>query len=62
MQFDFDCERFLETDSEGYVILEGTFQKSIKKAHEVFVNQIIDSIGWASSKVKLNYKKNKFSF
>jgi len=52
MQFDFNCERFLETDSEGYVILEGTFQKDIKKAHEVFVNQIIDSIGWASSKVK----------
>jgi hypothetical protein len=56
MQFDFDCERFLETDKEGFKILEGTFQKDIKKAHEIFVNQIIDSIGWASSKVN-KYKK-----
>jgi hypothetical protein len=52
MQFDYNCERFLETDSEGFAILEGTSQKDIKKAHEVFVNQMIDSIGWASSKVK----------
>ena len=53
MQFDFNCERFLESDSEGYVILHGTYQKDVKKGHEVFVNQIIDSVGWASSKVKL---------
>ena len=53
MQFDYNCERFLESDSEGYVTLQGAYQKDIKRGHEVFVNQIIDSVGWASSKVKL---------
>lgn len=52
MQFNFDCQRILETDKEGYVILEGSFIKAIKPAYLLFVNQILEAIGYASSKVK----------
>lgn len=52
MQFNFDCERVLETNNEGFTILEGSFPKAIKPAYLLFVNQILDAIGYASSKVK----------
>jgi len=52
MQFNFDCERILETDKDGFAILEGSFLEGIKPAYLLFVNQILDAIGFASSKVK----------
>lgn len=53
MQFNFDCERILETDKEGFAVLEGSFIKAIKPAYLLFVNQILDAIGFASSKVNI---------
>lgn len=55
MQFNFECERILETDKDGFAILEGSFVKGIKPAYLLFVNQILDAIGFASSKVILLY-------
>jgi len=54
MQFNFDCQRILETDKNGFAVLEGSFIKSIKPAYLLFVNQMLDAIGYASSKVKKN--------
>lgn len=60
MQFNFDCQRILETDNDGFAVLEGSFIKAIKPAYLLFVNQIIDAIGYASSKV--NSKKIVINF
>jgi hypothetical protein len=57
MLFNFDCQRILETDKDGFAVLEGSFIKSIKPAYLLFVNQMLDAIGYASSKVKKIYCK-----
>jgi len=51
MQFNFDCQRILDSDLDGFAILEGSFANAIKPAYILFVNQILDAIGFASSKV-----------
>ena len=56
MQFNFNCEQSLGCNTEGYAVLEGSFQNAIKPGYILFVNEILDSMGYASSKVnkKLN--------
>ena len=51
MQFNFDCERALGCDREGLAVLEGSFQSAIKPGYIPFVDQILDSMGFNSSKV-----------
>lgn len=51
MQFNFDCEKALGCDTEGVSVLEGSFESAIKPGYLPFVNQIIDSMGFNSSKV-----------
>ena len=58
MLFNFDCQRILETNPDGFSILEGSYSKAIKPSYILFVNQVLDSMGYASSKVYfLNKKK-----
>ena len=51
MQFNFNCEQALGCDQDGVAILEGSFQTAIKPGYLPFVNQILDSMGYNSSKV-----------
>jgi hypothetical protein len=53
MQFNFNCEQALGCNSEGFAILEGSFQNGIKPGYIPFVNEILDSMGYSSSKVIL---------
>ena len=57
MQFKFDCENLLNTDSEGFAIIEGSYQNNIRPGYLLYVNEILDSIGYAASKVCLIYLK-----
>jgi alpha-tubulin N-acetyltransferase 1 len=50
MEFNFNCEQVLGCNANtGIAILEGTFQTAIKPGYTLFVNQIIDQLGYASS-------------
>lgn len=51
MQFNFECTSALECDNTGFAILEGSFQNKIKPGFTLFVNEIIDKMGTASSQV-----------
>ncbi len=50
MEFNFNCEQVLGCVN-GLAILEGTFQQRIKPGYVLYVNQILDNMGYASSKV-----------
>jgi hypothetical protein len=50
MEFNFNCEQVLDCNN-GLAILEGTFQAKIKPGYILYVNQILDMMGYASSKV-----------
>lgn len=52
MQFNFNCEQILGCDREGNAVLEGSFQGGIKPGYILFVNEILDSMGFASSKAQ----------
>jgi alpha-tubulin N-acetyltransferase 1 len=51
MEFNFNCEQILSCDN-GMAILEGTFQTAIKPGYILYVNQILDDMGFASSKAQ----------
>ncbi len=51
MQFNFNCEQALGCNVEGFAVIEGSFQTAIKPGYILFVNEILDSMGYASSKV-----------
>lgn len=51
MQFNFNCEQILGCNAEGFAFLEGSFQEGIRPAYSLFVNEILDTMGTASSKV-----------
>ena len=52
MQFNFNCEQILKCDSEGLAFLEGSFQTNISPGYTLYVNEILDRIGEASTIVK----------
>ncbi|MCQ2821215.1 MAG: alpha-tubulin N-acetyltransferase [archaeon] len=55
MQFNFDCEQALGCDSDGFAVLEGSYQNRIVPGFTLFVNEILDTMGELSSKAqKLN--------
>ena len=58
MEFEFNCEKLLNCDKNGFGILEGTNQEYLKHCNKTQINEIIDKIGYASSKVK-SFKKIK---
>lgn len=51
MQFNFNCEQVLNTNSEGFAIMEGSYPAAIRPGYQLFVNEILDSMGYASTKV-----------
>jgi hypothetical protein len=53
MEFNFNCEQALGCDKEGVAVLEGSFLTAIKPGYIPFVNQIIDSMGYNSSVVRI---------
>jgi len=57
MQFNFNCEQILGCNNEGFAILEGSFPKAVKPGHTLYVNEILDSMGYLSSKVKNIYNQ-----
>jgi len=48
MEYNFNCEQIL-CCKDGYAILEGSFQSVIFPGYLPFVNEILDSMGYASS-------------
>jgi len=51
MEFNFNCEHILECDKDGFAILEGTFQNAVKPAFLIYVHELLNALGQASSKV-----------
>ena len=49
MQFSFDCVSALGCDQNGFAILEGSYQNRIMPGFTLFVNEILDRMGAASS-------------
>ena len=55
MEFNFDCVQSLGCDENGIAILEGSYQNRIVPGYILFVKEILNSMGEASSKAqKLN--------
>ena len=55
MEFNFDCVQSLGCDENGFAILEGSYQNRIVPGYILFVKEILNSMGEASSKAqKLN--------
>ena len=49
MQFNFNCEEILDCDKNGFAILEGSYKNRIVPGFTLYVNEIIDKMGEASS-------------
>ena len=55
MEFNFDCVQSLGCDENGFAILEGSYQNRIVPGYILFVKEILNSMGEASSRAqKLN--------
>ena len=55
MEFNFDCVQSLGCDENGFAILEGSYQNRIVPGYILFVKEILNSMGEASSQAqKLN--------
>ena len=52
MQFNFDCTDVLSCDPNGFAILEGSYQNKVMPGYTLFVNEILDTMGTASSKAQ----------
>ena len=52
MQFNFDCTDVLSCDQNGFAILEGSYQNKVMPGYTLFVNEILDTMGTASSKAQ----------
>ena len=49
MEFNFNCEEALDCDENGFAILEGSYKNRIVPGFTLYVNEIIDQMGLASS-------------
>ena len=52
MEFNFDCAQSLGCDQNGFAILEGSYQNRIVPGYILFVKEILNSMGEASSKAQ----------
>ena len=52
MQFSFNCEEALGCDSDGFAVLEGSYQNRIVPGFTLFVNEILDTMGELSSRAQ----------
>ena len=52
MQFNFNCTDVLACDQNGFAILEGSYQNKVMPGYTLFVNEILDRMGAASSKAQ----------
>ena len=52
MEFNFDCVQSLGCDENGFSILEGSYQNRIAPGYILFVKEILNSMGEASSKAQ----------
>jgi alpha-tubulin N-acetyltransferase 1 len=52
MQFNFDCTDVLSCDQNGFAILEGSYHNKVMPGYTLFVNEILDTMGTASSKAQ----------
>ena len=52
MEFNFDCVQALGCDQNGFAILEGSYQNRIVPGYILFVKEILNSMGEASSKAQ----------
>ena len=52
MEFKFDCEQSLGCDQNGFAILEGSYQNRIVPGYILFVKEILNSMGEASSRAQ----------
>ena len=52
MEFKFDCVQSLGCDENGFAILEGSYQNRIVPGYILFVKEILNSMGEASSKAQ----------
>lgn len=50
MEFNFNCEQFLDCDENGIAILEGSYQNRIIPGYRIYVKEILDRMGEMSSK------------
>lgn len=50
MEFTFDCEQVLNCDRDGFSIIEGSFQSSVKPGFILYVNEILDKMGFESAR------------
>ena len=50
MEFNFDCIQSLDFDKDGFSILEGSYQNRIVPGYILFVKEILNMMGEASSK------------
>ncbi len=51
MDFNFNCEHILDSDNEGFTLLEGTYQDAVKPAYLFYVHEILNAIGQDSARV-----------
>ena len=54
MEFNFNCQQILGCNEKGIASLEGTLQNSIKPGYLLYVNEVLDKMGAASSKVNIS--------
>ena len=52
MEFNFDCIQSLDCDKDGFSILEGSYQNRIVPGYILFVKEILNMMGEASSKAQ----------
>ena len=52
MEFNFNCCDALGCDQDGFAIIEGSYQNRIMPGFTLFVNEIIDKMGLASSQAQ----------
>ena len=52
MEFNFDCIQSLDCDKDGFAILEGSYQNRIVPGYILFVKEILNMMGEASSKAQ----------
>jgi alpha-tubulin N-acetyltransferase 1 len=50
MQFNFDCEEILDSNQNGYSILEGACHNNIPPGYKAYIKEILDKMGELSSK------------
>ena len=49
MQFNFDCELYLDCDRNGFSVLEGSCQNRIIPGYRIYVKEILDKMGKLSA-------------